>query len=268
MNAKRLSFAGIARAGCLLILLGSCAKLSFTQPTEKENLQAKPVVQKFSERPEIAEPPRTFKERFQDYRSATFSPWALFTPSVTAGLSQLRNYPPEWKQGAEGFGKRVASGYGNEVAANTLSFGFSFVDHEDLRYPLSTYPTSAILKRTWHVLSFTVVPRKDGGGRRFGLARLIGDYSAGFVANTWYPAGRSTTKNALYLGSVNLAGDLGVNLFKEFIRPHVVFGNTKKASATRKKRVDHGQDSASVASRVSVMPVTAGEVLPHYSDPG
>src|SRR6476661_988908 len=39
-----------------------------------------------------AESPRNFKERFQDYRSATFSPWAVVMPAFGAGLSQLRNY--------------------------------------------------------------------------------------------------------------------------------------------------------------------------------
>jgi hypothetical protein len=153
---------------------------------------------------------------------------------VTAGLGQWRNYPPEWKQGAEGFGKRLASGYGSGVIGNTISLGFSSLDHADLRYPLSTYPKSAILKRVGHAFSYTVVPKKEGGGRRFGWSRLIGDYGAGFIANTWYPANHSDTKNALYLGSVNLAGDLGVNLLKEFIRPHIVFGSAYKASEAKK----------------------------------
>lgn len=177
---------------------------------------------------------RTARERFQDYRSQTFSPWALFTPAVGASLSQWRNYPSEWKQGGEGFGKRLASGFGSAALENTISFGVSAFDHEDLRYPLSTYPKSAILKRTGHAFAYTLVPKKEGRGRRFGWSRLIGAYGSGFIANTWYPARHSDTPNALYLGSANLAGDLGINLLKEFIRPHVEFGNTKKASNAKK----------------------------------
>ena len=120
------------------------------------------------------------------------------------------------------------------VIENTISLGFSSLDHEDLRYPLSTYPKTAILKRAGHAVSYTFVPKKEGGGRRFGWSRLIGGYGAGFVANMWYPAKHSDTRNALYLGSVNLAGDLGVNLLKEFIRPHLVFGSTRKASTAKK----------------------------------
>lgn len=180
-----------------------------------------------------AESPRNFKERFQDYRSATFSPWAVVMPAFGAGLSQLRNYPPEWNQGAEGFGKRVASAYGGSVLEDTISFGVATLDHEDLRYPLSSYSKSAIFKRAGHTLSYTFIPKKEGGGRSFGWSRLVGAYGSGFIANTWYPAQHSDLHNAVVLGSMNLAGDLAINLLKEFIRPHVQFGNTKKTRSTK-----------------------------------
>jgi hypothetical protein len=235
MKALKQIILGITPAACLFALLICPATRSAAQPADNKQPAASTVVQPPPERLVTPEPPRTFKERFDDYRSSTFSPWALFTPSVSAGISQARDFPPEWKQGAEGFGKRVASGYGSVVIENTISLGVSAWDHEDLRYPLSTYPKSSILKRAGHAISYTFVPLKEGGGgRRFGWSRLIGATGAGFVANTWYPAKRSDMTNALYLGSVNLAGDLGVNLLKEFIRPHVVFGNTQKASTVKK----------------------------------
>jgi hypothetical protein len=235
MKALKQIILGITPAACLFALLICPATRSAAQPADNKQPAASTVVQPPPERPVAPEPPRTFKERFDDYRSSTFSPWALFTPSLSAGISQARDFPPEWKQGAEGFGKRVASGYGSVVIESTISLGVSAWDHEDLRYPLSTYPKTAILKRAGHAISYTFVPLKEGGGgRRFGWSRLIGASGAGFAANTWYPSKRSDMTNALYLGSVNLAGDLGVNLLKEFIRPHVVFGNMQKASTVKK----------------------------------
>jgi hypothetical protein len=234
MKVEMPLYARITRAICLLAFFICSAKLFVAQSPESKPLSAKPAVQIATEQSDTSEPPRTFKQRFYDYRTSTFSPWALFTPSLGAGISQARDFPPEWKQGGEGFGKRLASGYGSVVIENTITLGFSALDHEDLRYPLSAYPKTAILKRAGHAISYTFVPRKEGGGRRFGWSRLIGDYGAGFVANTWYPARHSDTTNALYLGSVNLAGDLGVNLLKEFIRPHFVFGPTRNASAANK----------------------------------
>lgn len=240
MKALKQIIFRITPAACLFAFLICPVTRLIAQPSDSKEPAASTVVQPPPERPVTSEPPRTFGERFSDYRASTFSPWALFTPSVGAGISQARDFPPEWKQGAEGFGKRVASGYGSVVIENTISLGISAWDHEDLRYPLSTYPKTAILKRAGHAISYTFVPLKEGGGRRFGWSRLMGASGAGFVANTWYPAKRSDTTNALYLGSVNLAGDLGVNLLKEFIRPHVVFGNTQKASTVKKTEKKNG----------------------------
>lgn len=194
-----------------------------------------PAVQLLAIKAPASEFPRSFKERLGGYRSETFSPWSLAMPTVGAGLSQLKNYPTEWQQGGEGFGKRVLSGYGQSLVDNTIAFGVATIDHEDLRYPLSTYPKKAILKRTGHVLAYTFVPSKEGGGRRFGWSRLAGSFGSGFVANTWYPAQHSDTSNALYLSSMNLVSDLAVNMLREFIRPHVEFGSTKKMHSTKKE---------------------------------
>jgi len=194
-----------------------------------------PAVQLLAAQEPVAEYPRTFKERFSDYRSTTFSPWALFMPAVGAGLAQATDYPPEWHQGMEGFGKRLASGYAGSVVDSTIAFGVATIDHEDLRYPLSTYPKNEIMHRTGHAISYTFVPRKEGGGRRFGWSQLIGAYGSGFIANTWYPSRHSDVPNALFLGSMHLAGDVAVNLLKEFIRPHLEFGSTKKVSSSKKE---------------------------------
>lgn len=235
----------LAFGGLLLLPLGAIAQQaggskqssagadSAATPTASQSTT--PAVQLLAAQEPAAEYPRTFKERFADYRSTTFSPWALFMPAVGAGLAQATDYPPEWHQGMEGFGKRLASGYAGSVVDSTIGFGVAMIDHEDLRYPLSTYPKNAIMHRTGHVISYTFVPRKEGGGRRFGWSRLIGAYGAGFTANTWYPAQHSDTRNALYLGSMNLVGDVAVNLLKEFIRPHLEFGNAKKVSSSKKE---------------------------------
>jgi hypothetical protein len=239
-----LALSRILAFGLMLLPLGAIAQQASDNPpsttagsgaaSTSASQPDKAAVQLLPAQEPAAEYPRTFKERFADYRSTTFSPWALFMPSVGAGLAQATNYPPEWQQGMEGFGKRVASGYAGSVVDSTIGFGVAMIDHEDLRYPLSTYSKSEIMHRTGHVISYTFVPRKEGGGRRFGWSRIIGAYGSGFVANTWYPSRHSDTRNALYLGSMNLVGDVAVNLLKEFIRPHLEFGNTKKVSSSKK----------------------------------
>ncbi len=181
-----------------------------------------------TEEPVSPNEPLTFKERFTDYRQSTFYPTALIFPALTAGFSQLRDYPTEWRQGGQGYGKRLLSSYGNLVVGNTISFSVAALDREDLRYVRSTYPKKAILRRAGYAIGHTFVSPLEGSGRTFAWSRLAGAYGAGFVSNTWYPAGHSTVHNAVYLGSFNLATDVGFNLLREFIRPQFIFGPDKK----------------------------------------
>jgi hypothetical protein len=169
----------------------------------------------------------TFKDRFTDYRQSTFSPMAPLFPAVSAGYNQLRNYPPEWKQGGEGYGKRLASAYGSLVVGNTISFGIAALDREDPRYVRSTYPKKAIFRRAGYAFAHTFVSPLQNGGQTFAWSRVAGDYGAGFIANTWYPERHSSLHNAVYLGTFNLATDVGYSLLKEFIRPHFIFGPVK-----------------------------------------
>ena len=177
--------------------------------------------------------PLTFRQRFTIYRRSTFAPLALLSPAVGAGFDQLTNSPPEWKQGGEGFGKRLLSGYGSLVVDNTISFGVAALDHEDLRYVRSNYPKKAFFRRAGYAVTHTFVSRLDNGGHTLAWSRLAGAYGAGFVANTWYPERHSNLHNAVSLGTFNFATGVGYNLFKEFIHPHFFFGGEKNKTASR-----------------------------------
>lgn len=184
-----------------------------------------------SPKPVARNEPITLRDRLTDYRQSTFGPLAFVYPAAVAGYGQLTDYPKEWKQGAEGYGKRLASAYGSTVVDNTISFGVAALDREDLRYTPSTYPKKAIFRRTGYVIAHTFVSRRDGGGHTFAWSRVAGAYGGGFIANEWYPERRSNLHNALHLGTFNLAGDLGSNLLREFIRPQFTFGPKKNKPA-------------------------------------
>ena len=179
------------------------------------------------ERPSENEP-LTLKTRFTDYRQSTFTPMAILFPAVTAGYNQLRNYPPEWQQGGEGYGKRLLSAYGSSVLGKTISFGIAALDREDPRYVRSTYPRKQIFKRAGYAIAHTFVSTRENGGHMPAWSRFAGAYGAGFIANEWYPDRHSTVHNALHLGSFNFASDVAFNLLREFIRPHFVWGSGKE----------------------------------------
>ena len=172
--------------------------------------------------------PLTLRQRFTDYRQSTFHPFALITPAVGAGFNQLNNFPSEWKQGGEGYGKRLLSGYGGLVVNNTITFGVAALDGEDTRYVLSTYPRRDILHRSGYAIGHTFTSGKKNGGRSFAWSRMIAAAGAGFVANEWYPERRQSLHNAAHLGTFNLAAALAGNFLREFVRPHLEFGSGHK----------------------------------------
>lgn len=219
-----------------LLLMSTGLTAQQNAPAQSAVLPAPPPSVPNAPMPESPKPvrrnePITLQDRLTDYRQSTFGPLALVYPAAVAGYGQLVDYPKEWKQGAEGYGKRLASAYGSLVVDHTISFGVAALDREDLQYAPSTYPKKAIFRRTGYVIAHTFVSRRDRGGDTFAWSRVAGAYGAGFIANEWYPERRSNLHNALYLGTFNLAGDLGSNLLREFIRPQFTFGPKKSRQA-------------------------------------
>ena len=164
----------------------------------------------------------TFHDRIQDYWLSTYQPSSLIFVAGEAAYDQAINYPPEWKQGWNAYGKRLLSDSGILVASHTIRFGVAALDHEDPRYVPCDCPRRAIFRRVGHVFLRSVVSPRDGGGSTFAFSRIGGAYGAGFIANAWYPAGHSNIRNAVYLGTFTMVTDTGANFLREFIRLHIV----------------------------------------------
>jgi hypothetical protein len=156
----------------------------------------------------------TFGERLRIYERSFINPESLIGPAMGAGIGQWRNTPSEWGQGAEGFGRRFASGYGRSVIGRTIGFGVATVDHEDPRFVPSN--ESGIWRRTKHAVAWTFISRNDRGGVMPAFSRLAGVYGAGFIANAWEPPSQDTNRAALVRGSTALLSSVGWHVFEEF----------------------------------------------------
>jgi hypothetical protein len=162
------------------------------------------------------EPARfTFHDRVRFYGPTTLSPFAFTGPLVGAALTLWgTGNPPEWGQGFPGYSRRLLSGYSRQVIANTVGFGVAFAAHEDPRH----YPTGehGFWRRGLFAAREALVSHNTSGGLMPADSRIIGEYSAGFVSNAWYPAPYSNVHSALYRGSTALASDIVWQEFKEF----------------------------------------------------
>ena len=141
-------------------------------------------------------------------------PTVFLKSAAGAALEQWRNAPPEWEQGAEGYGRRYASSYGFNGFKNIVQFGLDSTLHEDPRYFATG--KKGIVRRAVYAALQSVYCRTDSGRSRFAFARVGSAYSAGFISNLWEPDRVATVPQALVRGSESVAIDAGSNVFKEF----------------------------------------------------
>lgn len=162
-------------------------------------------------------PPPTrldFRQRVQIYRKSMTSFETALAPAFGAAVSQARNDPPEWGQGASGYGSRFASGYGRTLTSRTIRFGVAAIDHEDPRFH-PTNETGFARRAAVAVYHVFIVPRDDGS-QMPALSRFAGIYGAAFLANAWYPESRANPSHALLRGTTALSATVGWNVFREF----------------------------------------------------
>lgn len=157
----------------------------------------------------------TLRDRVRFYQQTTFSPFALTGPVVGAAMTQwITGNPPEWGQGFPGCGRRLLSGYSRQVISNTIGFGVALAAREDPRH----YPTGehGIWRRGLFAARQAVLSHNSSGGLMPAYSRIIGNYSAAFISNAWYPRPYANVHSALYRGSTALASDIIWQEFKEF----------------------------------------------------
>jgi len=203
---------------------GACAQqepfaMEAKEPPARENQEPRTEDAK----PELPDAPRTLPlqarritmpERFRIYRHSVFNSDLLFAPAFGAALAQASNEPPEWGQGASGYGTRLASGYGRLVINRTIRFGVAALDHEDPRFRYSN--EAGFWRRFRYASVHYVVAHTDTGKRIPAFSRFAGTYGAAFIANEWYPESRANTAHAFMRGSTALAAGWGWNVFREF----------------------------------------------------
>lgn len=159
----------------------------------------------------------TFGERARVYERSVFNPVTIIGPAFGAAISQWRDEPPGWQQGAEGYGRRIGSGIGRNVISKTITFGFASIDGEDPRYFLSE--NRSFWGRTKHAIVSTFVSQTASGHQIPAFSHFAGTYGAAFISNTWYPSNRATAAYAAERGSTALASSIGLHLLSEFL-PH------------------------------------------------
>jgi len=157
----------------------------------------------------------TQHERFKRYVLSTVGPFALARTAASAGISQWRDSPEEWGQGAKGYGRRFASGMGQNVIQQTVTYGLDEAMGLDTGFQRSK--REGFFPRFKDALIQNLTSRTKSGDRVVSVPRFAGIYTGAIVAReTWYPD-RYSYKDGLRSGSTSLLTGFGINLVREFV---------------------------------------------------
>jgi hypothetical protein len=190
----------LAEAQALVDPGDSAAMVASTTPTQPDLTYTRP----------------TEKTKIQNYLFDAFGPYPIAGAAFAAGIGQAYNTPPEWKQGAEGFGKRIGSAFGIAAVSTSTRYGLAEAFREDTLY--YRCECKGVFPRMRHALISTLSARRGEDGHRvFSFPALIAPYAGSMTAvYAWYP-GRYNGKDALRMGNYTMLGYVGGNIALEFL---------------------------------------------------
>lgn len=157
----------------------------------------------------------TSEQRLKRYGRSMFGPFALFRLAASAGITQWKDSPEEWEQGAEGYGKRLASEFGRNAIRQTVTYGLSEAFRLDTGFERSK--RKGFGPRLKDALIQNITSRTRRGKRVLSVPILAGNYVAPVIAaESWYPE-RYSYKDGLRAGNYSLAAGFGINIVREFL---------------------------------------------------
>jgi hypothetical protein len=158
----------------------------------------------------------TEKMKLRNYFFDAYGPYPITGVALAAGINQVDNSPPEWKQGAEGYGRRYASDFGIAAVTTTTRYALAEAFHEDTLY--YRCECKGFFPRLSHAVISTFTSRRgDDGHRVFSFPSLVAPYAGTMTAvYAWYP-GRYNAMDGFRMGNYSLLGYVGANLALEFL---------------------------------------------------
>lgn len=156
----------------------------------------------------------TPKQRWTLYQQTTFSGTALLGAATGAAFSQWLDSPTEWGQGAEGYGRRVASSYGATIINGTIQYATAALFHDDNRYYRSN--ASSFGGRFGNVVISPFVARNDHGGKRFSASSFLGGAGQSTIPLAWSPPSWQGGAEIAINAAIWYGQTAGFNLVREF----------------------------------------------------
>jgi hypothetical protein len=215
-NKRGIVMTGLKRAVAVLMLIVVPAFSASSQETTQSQTTTSQTTQQSTN--QVTNSNYVFptpRERFKRYVKSTVGPTRLPFTAASAGINQWTNHPEEWGQGAKGYGRRFASGLGENAIQQTVVYGLDSAMGLDTGFQRSK--REGFFPRLKDALLQNVTSRTKSGNRVISVPRLAGVYTGAIVSReTWYPE-RYSYKDGLRSGTKSLLTGFGINLMREFV---------------------------------------------------
>jgi hypothetical protein len=212
---------GAGLAGGLLFLLAIASLAALPAPASADSSpdpagSSSAVAATTPEQQDLSYTRPTQTTKLRNYAFDAFGPYPIAGAAITAGVNQLGNAPPEWNQGAKGYGRRVGSSYGIAAISVTTRYALARAFDEDTLY--YRCDCTGVLLRLRHAVVSTVTARRGLDGHRvFSVSAFVAPYAGTMTAvYGWYPD-RFGAKDAFRMGNYNLLLNMLGNASLEFV---------------------------------------------------
>lgn len=223
------TFAGLAMASSPARAQGAAGAGASGQPTpppRQDSSSSSQSTPSAAVGPIIVYHKPTEHEKIRNFAFDAFGPYPFIAAAASAGIQQAYTTPPEWGQGWDSYGVRLASNYGIQLVTVSTRYALAEAFREDTIYYRCA--CRGFFPRLENALISTVTARRGADGHRVFSLAAIGAPYAGTMAATlgWYPS-RYEPMDGFRLGNYNLAAEAGENIALEFIYggPHTMFGS-------------------------------------------
>ena len=160
--------------------------------------------------------PLTTRMKFHmAYKSLT-NPFFFARTAAWAGVQQARNNPEEWRQGAEGYGKRLGAGFADGVTGSLISNAIlPSLLHQDPRY---FYQGSGTKKsRALHAMLAAFVCKGDNGAWQPNYSQWGGSLIGYSISTAYYPSSDRTAAHVFQTFGIDMGLHVAGSLAQEFI---------------------------------------------------
>lgn len=161
--------------------------------------------------------PLTSKQKFKLALRTVIDPFTFAVVAGTAGVQQGQNHFEEYGQGAQGYAKRFAAGYGDTLSGTFIGSAIlPSLLKQDPRYFYKG--TGTVPSRFLYAVANSVICKGDNKRWQPSYSNILGSLAAGGISNLYYPGNdRDGAELTFENAAVGIGSNALTNVLQEFL---------------------------------------------------